>query len=234
MLHIALCDDENKICELYQSKLKAILDKEHIGAVVTSHCDSKQFLENLHHTAYDIVFLDIDMPGITGLQLAEKMMAFDKKPLLVFVTNQDALVYQSFQYHPFRFIRKSYFDDEIEGVLLNAIEEIRKKDNRFVFRHESETISLAVSEIMYFEASGNYLILHTKANTYRCRETMTKVENELSKKGFLRIHKGFLLNQEAVFRIGNDDVTLLDGKVLPIGRSNKEVVKQKLMRYLIR
>lgn len=234
MIHIAICDDENKICEWYSDRIKAILCKENVSVDVSLYCDSRQFFEILKHTMYDIVFLDIDMPEISGLQIAEEMMRLCKKPLLVFVTNQDALVYQSFQYHPFGFIRKSCFDDEIEGVLLSAIKEILKEDLRFIFRFESETMSLLVSEIIYFEASGNYLIIHTKNDKYRCRDTMTNVEIELSAKGFIRSHKGFLLNQEAVFRIGNDTITLLDGNVLPIGRSKKDAVKQQLMRYLIR
>jgi DNA-binding LytR/AlgR family response regulator len=213
MLHIAICDDENKICELYSEKLQVILSKEQILAEVSCYCKSSHFFETLHDTIYDIVFLDIDMPDISGLQIADEMRSFGKKPLLVFVTNQDTLVYQSFQYHPFGFIRKSCFDDEIESVLIRAMQEILEEDFRFVFRYESETMSQVVSEILYFGARGNYLIIRTKNNIYRCRETMANVESELSAKGFIRIHKGFLLNQEAVFRIGNNDVTLLDGTI---------------------
>lgn len=234
MIHIAICDDENKICKLYFDKLQVILRKEQISAEVSCFSSSKQFLESLNETVYDIILLDIDMPEVTGIQIAQEIKRLEIKPLLVFVTNQDALVYQSFQYHPFSFIRKNYFDDEIESVLISAIQELLKKDLRFIFRLNLETMSLPVSEIIYFEASGNYLILHTKDNIYRCRDTMTNVENELSAKGFIRIHKGFLINQEAVFRIGNDSITLLNGTVLPIGRINKDAVKKKLMRYLVR
>lgn len=234
MIHIAICDDENKICQLYSDRIQAIISKEDISANVRCFSDSKQFIEILKQTMFDIIFLDIDMPDINGLQIAEEMMGFSRKPLLIFVTNQDALVYQSFQYHPFGFIRKSYFDDEIEDVLLSAIKEIEKDNIRFTFRCESETMSLLVSEILYFEASGNYLIIHTKGDRYRCRDTMANIEKELSGNGFIRIHKGFLLNQEAVFRISSDTVTLLDDTVLPIGRSKKDYVKQMLMRYLIR
>lgn len=234
MLNIAVCDDENKICDLYSNKLQVILNTEQISAKISCYCNSKHFFENLPNTRYDIVFLDIDMPEITGLQIAKEMLSFANKPLLVFVTNQDALVYQSFQYHPFSFIRKNYFNEEIERVLLSAIQELLKKDYRYVFRYESELMSLALSEILYFEACGNYLNIYTHNNSYRCRETMANMEKEISERGFIRIHKGFLLNQEAVFRIGRDEVSLMDGTVLPIGRSNKDAVKQKLMRYLIR
>lgn len=233
MLHIAICDDENRICELYCDSIQAILYKEKKIADISCNSNSRQFFETLEYANYDIVFLDIDMPDISGLQIAEEMMKLSKKPLLIFVTNQDALVYQSFQYHPFGFIRKSYFDNEIEDVLLCAIKEILKENTRYTFRYESETISLLLSEILYLEASGNYLIIHTKNDKYRNRDTMTNVEIELSSKGFIRIHKGFLLNQETVFRISSDSVTLSDGTILPIGRSKKEFVKQRLTRYLI-
>jgi DNA-binding LytR/AlgR family response regulator len=189
MLHIAICDDESKICELYSDKLQTILRKDQIPAAISYYSDSKQFFQTLHHTWFDLIFLDIDMPGMTGLQIAEEMMNLSERPLLIFITNQDAMVYQSFQYHPFSFIRKSFFDEEIEQVLQSAIKEIIRKKDRFVFRCESEMISLAVSEILYFESCGNYLSIHTRSKEFRYRETMKKVEDELAVKGFLRIHK---------------------------------------------
>ena len=75
--------------------------------------------------------------------------------------------------------------------------------------------------------------LHTEARTYRIRETMANVERELAAVGFVRIHKGFLVNQKAVYRIRGDEVVLRGDIVLPIGRSRKEEMREKLVRYLM-
>lgn len=232
-MKIAICDDEPKICSLYQTKVQSIMQEHKTEASVETFHKPLEFLAALKEREYELILLDIDMPKLDGLQLAEQMQTFQRKPLLIFVTNQDALVYQTFQYHPFSFIRKSFLEEELEAVLMQALEELAGRQSRYTFRCEKETVSLLLSEILYLEAEGNYILIHAKGHIYRFRETLTNVERELNPKGFVRIHKGFLVNQEAVYRIGSDEVTLSNQERLPIGRSNKEQAKERLMRYLL-
>lgn len=233
MLKIAICDDESRICDDYMDKLTTLLNENNRKAEIVTFSDAVRFVEELQLNHYHIVFLDIDMPEITGLEIAQKILSMQEKPILIFVTNQDSLVYETFHYHPFGFIRKSYFNEEINRVLKSAIERI-ESDPYYSFRFDSQTIRIKISEIHYFEANQNYVILFTKENSYRYRTTITDLEKELFHRGFIRIHKGFLVNQQAVFRIGTDDITLENGVVLPIGRTNKDLVKHNLMRYLMK
>jgi DNA-binding LytR/AlgR family response regulator len=232
MLKIAICDDEKQIGNVYQTKLETILNEQNIIGNIECFTDSEAFYELMDTARFDIILLDIDMPEISGLQIAQKMNTLQHKPILIFVTCHDALVYQSFQYHPFGFIRKSYFDEEINDVLLQAMQYRVKEKTFFVFTFENETVKTLLSDILYFESNGNYLMLYTKNKTYKYRSTLSEVERELSEQGFIRIHKGFIVNSKEVYRIGNNEITLTSGTELPIGRSNKETVRQTLMRCL--
>lgn len=233
MLKIAICDDEIRICKLYREKVQLFMGEKGIKADINVFSEPQAFLENLQKQSYNIILLDIDMPQISGLEIAKEMKQLQQKSLLIFVTNQDALVFETFQYHPFSFIRKSLLEEELYLVLCQAVEELANRQSRYTFKCEKETVTVLLADILYLEAEGNYIMLHTKQAAYRIRETMTHVERALAPKGFVRIHKGFLVNQEAVFRIGNDEITLENGAVLPIGRSNKEQTKETLMRYLM-
>lgn len=233
MLNIAICDDEAVICRLYQEKVQNIMDQQGIPVKISIFSNPKEFLEGMKNRRNQLLLLDIDMPGISGLEIAEKMQGLAAKPLIIFVTNQDALVYQTFQYHPFGFIRKSFLEEELAGVLGQAVQELRNRQVKYIFKFENQTTAIRLSDLMYLEAEGNYLMLHTKEQVYRIRDTMARAEKELEDRGFVRIHKGFLVNQEAVYRIGNDEITLMDRTVLPIGRSNKEQAKERLMRFLM-
>ncbi len=231
-LNIAICDDEAFICDLYREKVADFMHRQGVEAKITTFHESVAFLNTLQEESFELILLDIDMPEVTGLQIAERMGSLPQKPLLVFVTNQDALVYETFQYHPFSFIRKSFLEAELEKVLAQALSELRAGGQKFAFKNGKETVAVLRSDILYFEAEGNYLVMHTKQAVYRMRDTMTRLENELDKKGFVRIHKGFLVNQEAVYKLGNEEVVLSDGGILPIGRSNRDQTKERLMRYL--
>lgn len=229
-MQLLICDDEITFCEQYKNRAEQILGE---AAGVRIYTDSCIFWRELQESGGDIVLLDIDMPGLDGLEIAAKMQQMETRPILIFITSQDALVYDSFQYHPFGFIRKTHVDKELERVLLEAVKEWKKQSHRYRFRCENETVSLNTEQILYLEAMGNYLELHTGERSYRIRETMAGAQEDLAAYGFVRIHKGFLVNERAVWRIGNREVVLEGDIRLPIGKSYKEQVKEKLVRLMM-
>lgn len=230
MVRLLICDDEKRFCEQYAQMAEEILGSDVSIGRFTDPCD---FWEELQQPGADIVLLDIDMPELDGLELAARMGQLKQKPILIFVTSQDVLVYDTFQYHPFGFIRKSHVERELEPVLCEAVQEWRRRIRHYTFRCGDEQIVLLLDEITYFEAQGNYVELHTATQTYRIRETMANVDRALVDVGFVRIHKGFLVNQKAVHRIRGDEVVLRGDLVLPIGRSKKEETREKLVRYMM-
>ena len=234
MYKIAICDDETKICELYQERVRKVLDKHGFYASIQIFDSEYHFLEECMSGCFHLVLLDIDMPNINGMDIAKLMNGLTIRPILVFVTNQDALVYDTFQYQPLAFIRKSHFEEEIEMVIVRSFEKLHEAKSTYSFRFDSKIVQLNLTDILYFEADQNYLQIYTGDQSYRYRDTLHNVESELIGKGFLRIHKGFLVNQEAVYQMSGDEVVLNNGTVLPIGRTNREQIKQRLMRYMMR
>ena len=117
MIKVAFCDDETKILEDLSVKIKKEFEKINCEIDLYTTENSIRLLEYLKSCTVDILFLDIDMPTISGMDIAEALLNSKIKTLLVFVTGQDALVYKSFKYHPFGFIRKAFFDDEIDRVV---------------------------------------------------------------------------------------------------------------------
>ena len=93
-------------------------------------------------------------------------------------------------------------------------------------------IRLNIDDLIYFEADSNYVKLVTSKEVYRFRTTLRMLEEELMNKGFIRIHKGFLVNQIFVHTIRAADVELTNGVLLPISRTNKEEVRKQLLRYM--
>ena len=180
----------------------------------------------------DVVFLDIDMPILRGMDIAESLLNEEYKGLLIFVTSHDSLVYSSFKYHPFGFIRKSYFDDEIEEVISRIIDEISHRDCIFTYKTNDGIYRVNISEILYFESESNYLLIHLTDKVHKFRSTMSQLEMELSENGFIRIQKGFLVNQKYIEIIRKDEIVMSDNTIISISRTNKEVIKEKIMRYM--
>lgn len=227
-LRIFICDDERRMLSMIAKKVSECLPESDIR-VFSSGSDLLQCLQT---QVCDILLLDIDMPDITGLEIAGKLSLFEKRPLLLFVTSHDELVYDSFQYHPFAFLRKSSFDREMQAALEDCVRELQHRERHFCFRWEGKQVFLLLSELFYFEAEGNYLKVFSKTGQYRFRSTITSVENTLAGCGFIRIHKGFLINQAAVRLFNAKEVELFDGTTLPIGKSYAKTAEEQFLRYL--
>jgi len=223
---IYLCDDEYKMLENLEKIVQETAPKVEIQAFNSGG----ELMGALNAKSCDVLFLDIDMPEISGMDVAKWIQAAQKQMLLIFVTSHDELVYESFQYHPFGFVRKQFLKSEIKQVMSECVKELQSKTQFFFFRAKGMEYKTKLSEIQFFEADGNYLKIHTDKEIFRFRSTVAAVENTYGSQGFIRIHKGFLVNQAAVKMICNDEIHLDNGLILPIGMKYVEETKRILMR----
>ena len=227
-MKIYLCDDELKMREEITARVLEDLPE----AEVYTFSDGGELLQQLKEVPCELLLLDNDMPEFSGMEVAAGLSELAKKPLLVFVTNHDELVYESFRYHPFGFVRKQFLDEELKKVLQDCKAELEQRKRHFNFRMDGKEVCLLLTELLYFESEGNYLKVYTTGEEYRFRSTISAVENALKKEGFLRLHKGFLVNQSAIRLFGAEAVELTDGRILPVGKTYAEDAKHQFMRYL--
>ncbi|MBR2175344.1 MAG: response regulator transcription factor [Clostridia bacterium] len=232
MIRISICDDEKTVLNEISGKIQLAFENENCQAEIFKTANPFELLEHIKHNDVDVLFLDIDMPSLNGMDIAQFLIDSDIRALLIFVTSHDALVYQSFRYHPFGFIRKSYFDEEIGSVVKSITDDLQKKSEYFSCKTNEGLFRFLLSDILYFESESNYINLHCKDKVYKFRSTITALEKELSSKGFIRTHKGFLVNQQHIFAIRGDNIELSSKVILPIGRTNRDSVKKTILRYM--
>ena len=228
-MKIAVCDDENKIVEEITSYIK----KDFPMSEVRKYSNGESFLAASEERP-EVLLLDIDMPGISGMEVAAALTREKVSTLIVFVTAHDELVYDSFKYHPFAFVRKKFLEEELKTVLSDCEKQLVSRNKNFVFQNASKLVTLAQSDILYFEGQANYLAIHTTSDEYKMRSTMAGVENELEDSDFLRIHKGFLVNLEHIRVLKTEELELDNGTVLPIGKSYSEAAKKSILKYMRR
>ena len=228
-IRVFICDDEIQILSDFKKRIEELQN----NVSITVFTDGECLLDALASEDCDVLLLDIDMPKTDGLSVAKSIAGLNKKPLLIFVTGHDELVYDSLQFHPFGFIRKSYFDREIGKMLDDCMQELALKERHFNIRVSGKDVRIMIADILYFEADGNYIKVCCREDKEYCfRSTITAVLNTLSGFGFIRIHKGFLVNQAAVKVLGAEEAELMDGTTIPIGKSYGKEARQQLMRYM--
>ena len=111
---IAVCDDDMAMTQNLGETIQIEFSKQNRVCEPHLFSDPRKLVEALAATAFHMIFLDMDMPNLTGFDVAKDVVARHPQTLIIFVTSHDELVYPSLQYHPFRFIRKRFFHSEIE------------------------------------------------------------------------------------------------------------------------
>lgn len=233
MYKIVICDDEKEIAKDIEKKVKNCFEQQKFTAEYKNMNDARELMEYLQKEVVDVLFLDIDMPYFTGMDIAGYIKEKGFHTLLVFVTSHDALVYQTFAYRPFGFIRKTYIEEELLDLTERICKELREQKQELILSKGQEMLRIPISNIIYVESEGNYLNIVKKDQTVKYRETMTNLENELSGKGFIRCHKGYLINADFIVRLKSGEVEMNceKGEVcrIPVGRSYEKDVKRKIL-----
>lgn len=235
MYHIVVCDDEKEILDDILTKVRSCFEKNNISARYTGIDDSRKLMECIQNEKIDVLFLDIDMPYHNGMDIAGYINELGLQTILIFITSHDALVYQTFAYRPFGFIRKTHINQEIDELVRRIHNELLENKQELVIQKGQELTRVFIKDIIYIEAEKNYLMIRTCDDIIRIRETMMNLSNELQGKGFIRCHKGYLVhadyieklrNSEIILRIGNENI------VLPVGRSYEKEVHRKILEIL--
>ena len=176
------------------------------------------------------------MPGMDGIAVGKRLRERGDSTPLVYVSEAESRVFDSFFVQPLGFVRKSNFLNDISAVVELYIKTNAQSQggDHIDFNTRSGLLTLKSRQIRYIEGSRNYQLVYLdgKAEPLEVKMTMEKLDAVTQEHGFIRIHKGYLVNSAHIQRIGVNTVTLVDGTELPIGRSKAHEVKSKYLSLL--
>ncbi len=167
---------------------------------------------------FDLLFLDIEMPGLDGFGLARRICSGKTDICLIFVSAHESFVFDSQEYMPFWFVRKGMLQRDLSLAMEKYY---RLKDGA------------GYQELpVYIECKGHLLEIHRQDGKI-CKQygSLKAMEEELSKHHFLRVHKSYLVNQEYIEEIGKREVRLADGTLLEMGRDRRKSLRDAMSRY---
>lgn len=240
MLTIAVCDDNPQFAVMLAEKLRNLcafsLPERIDCTVLPEFGTAEEVLQYMSDgSLINILFLDIDMPHTDGFGLAKQLCDKYPETVIVFVSSYENFVFNSFEYNPFRFLRKSHLDAELPATFQKIIEKCVTDNESLIFSTTEGERIIRIRDISYFEGIKNYVYIHCKANiSYRYRGTVTEAEQLTSKYDFFRIHSAFIVNKENVDYIDekNAVVRMNTGDSLCISRRKLNEFKQSYMEFI--
>lgn len=228
-MKVAICDDE----EIFLSHIKDILvrdsfDKEY-DLSVESYTSGEEVLDaHSRGMNVDVLFLDIRMKDMDGLETARRLRQRGCNCLIVFLTSLFEYVQRGYEVRAFRYLLKEQMDYELGQVMADCRQELMTKDY-FSFSYERKNYSIRKAEILYFESKKRLIYLHTAREAYQFYQKLDCLETELRDAGFLRCHRSFLV-QERYVKGWRDNLLWLENDAeIPISRSYEKEVNRRLM-----
>jgi len=233
MLQVALCDDEEKILALLSRRIDSSFRKKGLLVSIHTFSSSEALKRRLEDFSFDVYFLDIDMPGMDGVDLGLYIKEHDIGNCIVYLSNRDDRVFETFKIAPLRFIRKNRFNEEIDEAVQSISgwwEQNRKKS--LVFSSYGEMISIPVDEILYIECSDKVQKIVTKTLTKLIRGTLSEMEAKLHGYGFIKPHRGYLVNYRHIKCIESSGIILKNEISIPISKYKITGTKQEYLRLI--
>ena len=231
-MRIAICDDEKNIRELIAKKVV----KQYPDAEIIFFQSGEELL--LVDESIDILFLDIQMSGIDGMETARELRKKDKSVILVFVTAVEEYVFQAFDVGAFNYIVKPIDDGKFSDVLHRAVDEwssqnINEKEpeERYVLINNSGVhTKVILDEIVYAEVFNRKVVIHKLDGEIEYYGKMSDLES-LAGDSFFRPHRAYLINFKYVEKYDATTIYLERGTVLMAKQNYPEFVK-KYMKYI--
>ena len=233
MLKIAILDDDKTALMISTSAVEAFLKEKNAEYRLFSFSNPLNFLASAKEEKFDLSFLDIDMPEMNGLSVANELAAISKYGQIIFLSQREDLVFECLKFHPFGFIRKSKLIDDFSLMMNQFFQTVANNESnetKIDFFDKTKTYSFKIKDIVYIEGDRNYqkVVLKDKSSQ-NIRVPLGTLEEKLREHGFLRIHKGYLLNYLYIRSIENEEVYLTTGTSLPMAKKRKEeIMKQYL------
>ena len=217
---------------MIESYLEAYADSSVLDIDVFESGDSLIKYIASKENAYNIYFLDIEMPGRNGIQTAKIIRESDDKAIIIFITQHRDYVYEVFEALPFRFLVKPINLDELSAVCSAAFQHIKRTKQYFVYKKERRAFQIPFDEIEYFESVKRRVILHTDENhTDEFYGKLSEVEKELDGILFVRIGVSYIVNIERIIEINASEIYMKSGMLLTISKRYKKTVKEKYFFY---
>jgi DNA-binding LytR/AlgR family response regulator len=230
-VRLAIVEDEVRVQEQLKSYVLQYYQGRTNEVEISLFSDGDEILED-YSASYDVIFLDIQMKHLDGMDTAQRIRERDEDVYLVFITNLANYAIRGYSVNALDFVLKPVNYLMLRQLLIRVEHLLAQKPKRYItLPTETGLTRIDVSQIEYVETEGHAVCIYTEQETFHLRQSMKSVEEMLADYGFFRCNSCYLVNLRHVERIENG-VAIVHGKPLAISRPRHKAFMEALTKYL--
>lgn len=228
MIKCIIVDDEI----MARKSLEILCEKSEHLEVIGAFENAEDALENFSSLEIDLVYLDVEMPGMSGIELLDKLPYL---PQIIFTTSNKEYAYDAFEYDITDFLKKPISPSRFQKSVLKAVDQKQRleaisnsSNNKEVYiKSSGRFIRLPYEDILYFENFGDYVKVITHKTSHVIHGSLKSIAQRITNPRFLKVHRSYIVNMDKIVDI-EDNTLVIEKKVIPISRSHKTILMQNI------
>ncbi|WP_349391748.1 LytR/AlgR family response regulator transcription factor [Clostridium perfringens] len=231
MFSIALCEDNSLQREELKNNLSKVLDEIGVEYKLLTFETGEDLLRE-YPEKLDMLFLDIQMGELTGMDTARKVREYDDKVEIIFITALWDYIQKGYEVRAFRYLIKPVKFKELQEQVTACVENILYKRYTYItIKDKNNVLKIRTEDILFLETFERKVIIHTNSQDYIVKMSMNKLEKELTNKGFFRCHTSYIVNLIKIEEI-KKDYLLINKFTLPVSKHRMKNLKLRLTSLL--
>lgn len=232
MIKIAIAEDEKKCSDQIRRYLEEYAVEKNLELQVQVYPNG-ELLVNTYRAEYDVIFMDIEMPKLNGMDAARKIRCIDDNVIIIFVSMLAQYVINGYEVRAMDFVLKPVSKAVLSQKMDRAMDSLKYRRNQAVVvkNGKGDITKIDIHKIYYIEVYNHKLFIHTEQGVYTATGTLNMLEKCLNMDSFARCNSGYLVNLQHVKQIEQEEV-LVGNERLKIGRTRKKIFLQALTDYV--
>lgn len=234
MIRIAICDDEERAVALHEKIVRDSLQAQGIGYEITTYTQSRNLLYDITDDGFffDLILLDIEMPGISGMEIPQQIKGFLPNVKIIFVTSHTEYAIDAFELAIFRYVPKNNLEVKLTAAVIDAAKLIELEvGQEYTIQTANRMEKIPYKDIFYIQRDGKNASIISSAGVSKVRKSLQQVFDELNAPEFIFIDRGYIVNIIQIMKVSDSMALLKNGEQLPISRSHLQEVKQQINRF---
>ena len=233
LYRLAICEDDPKERHILEGLCRGILEEQRIPAqiAVFPHAGALDEALRAEPCGFDLLLLDIQMKGKTGMELAKELRGRGNQVRILFVTGAAQYALEGYEVSPIHYLLKPVKKEALQRVLV-ADWEKHHQNRTIMFRSGTKLVPMDAEEICYIESLNGSLVVHTLQGEQLFSTTMSEAEKLVPAGKFARCHNSYLINLSQVKEVGRTSLSLRNGESVPVGRRFYRDFQAALVAYI--
>lgn len=233
MIKIGICEDDARDREKLGQYITSFISDRGLEFTLDEFMSSEAFLEQWDGSHYDILFLDVYMDQITGIELAKRIRSIDDKVIIIFVTSNTTHALEGYKIHAYDYLVKPLSKIDFEQTIKDVFNHLKLKGKEyFIFPTSEGNLKINLEDLYYIESNIRKTNLYLKEELYVCQYNINTLEEKLAALGFIRTHRSFIVNMGKIKLIKATEVVLENDQSVFLSKYKAKDVKAKFMQYL--